>query len=154
MTQGLFELYGQLKSELGGRKVVLEAIGDNSIDNQIDELRRATDVEVGQFVTALLNANVQNFTYAYNVPQYEGFKKSFMTVLERYRLMDGTEQGDLFAKIDIMFKDLFVEKFAGMGPEIAELVAKKFSLQMVNILKSNSIQANVDMDQNADGKVF
>ena len=142
------ELYGEIKEAVGCRVPVLkEAVGDNSIDNMIDELKRAVDVEMGQFVTALLNSNVSNFLYAYAIPQYEGFREALRVVLERYRVMDGTEQGDLFTKIENLFKDLFVEKYASLGPETAELVAKKYALQMVAYLKKNSIQANVDLAQ-------
>lgn len=154
----IFAMYGQLKEELIERKPQVqpkvEAIGDNTVDNMMDELRRSVDVEVGQFVMALLNSHVGDFMYAYSIPQYDGFKDAFKIVMQRYQLMDGTEQGDLFAKIENMFKDLFVEKYSSLGPEAAELVAKKYTLQMVNYMKANAIQANVDLHQDKTRTVY
>lgn len=128
-----------------------EAIGDNTVDNLVADLSRATEVEVGKFVGALLNVSTDNFLFAYAVPQFEGFATTFKNVTQRYQMMDGTEQGDLFAKIEIMFKNIFVDKYASMGPDVAELIAKKYAVQMIEQLKRQSIQANVDMHQDKSG---
>lgn len=161
-AQELFNMIDLLRDDLGivrrdsvkSTAQIQETVGDNVVDNMVDELRRAVDIELGQFVMALLNTSIQNFMYAYSVPQFEGFKENMGVVLDRYQLMDGSEQGDLFAKIEIMFKDLFVQKHSSLGPEAAELVAKKYALQMINYLKANAIQANVNLHQNKVGQVY
>lgn len=151
------ELAGQLKAAAMGSVQAParnEAVGDNVVDNMMDELKRAVDVEMGQFVTSLLNSNVMKFLYAYTVPQYEGFQEALQVVVERYQVMDGTEQGDLFAKIDNLFKDMFVDKYAALGPEAAELVAKKYAMQMVNWLKKQRVQANTELHQDKTRAVY
>lgn len=130
-----------------------EAIGDNTVDNLMDALKRSTAVEVNNFTVALLNANVDKFQYAYRLPQHDQFRQDLRNVLERYRIMDGMEQGDLFVKIESMFKDLFVERYGSLGPEAAELIAVRYAKQMVLFLKENSIQA-ADLSQDATGKIY
>lgn len=136
----------QMMGELRTRGELSEAIGDNTVDNMMDELTRATSIEVGKFVGSLLSSNINSFMHCYSIPQFEDFKAMFHQILNRYQVMDGMDQGDLFKKIEIMWKDLFVDRYADLGPEVAELIAKRYSVQMVNMLKANSVQANVDLD--------
>lgn len=143
-----------MMGELETRGEISEAIGDNTVDNMIDELKRATGIELGRFVGSLLGANLNTFIHSYTVPQHEEFREIFNQILSRYRVMDGMDQGDLFKKIEIFWKDLFVERYADLGAEVAELVAKRYATQMVLVLKANSIQANVDMDSNRDGVYY
>lgn len=124
---------------------LVEAIGDNKVDNMTDELKRATEVELDRFVSQMLQTNVKRFASAYALPQYEAFRESFKDILLRYQVMDGEEKGDLFVKIEQMFKDIFTEKYAGLGPEAAELTAKLYAEQMIKVFKDNSIQMNTEM---------
>ena len=126
---------------------LVEALGDNKVDNIVDDLARAADIELQMFSASLLNTQAKEFLQSYRTPQFEGFRAAFRAVVARYRVMDGTEQGDLFHKIEILFKDIFVQKFGALGPEAAELMSQRYSNQMVAVLKSLSVQANVDMDQ-------
>lgn len=124
---------------------VVEAIGDNKIDNMVQELGRVTEVELGMFVATMLQKTVSLFAYDYEAPKYDGFEKAFKDIKERYQVMSGEEQGDLFTKIEQMFKEIFVQKFSGLGPEEAEATAKLYANQMIGILKDNSIQKNTEM---------
>lgn len=124
---------------------LVEAIGDNKVDNLIQDLQRVTEVETSMFVARLLQTNVKKFAFSYNLPQYEAFREAFKDVLGRYLVMDGEEKGDLFVKIESMFKEIFVQKYAGLGPEAAEQTAKLYAEQMICILKQNSVQANTEM---------
>ena len=124
-----------------------EAIGDNTIDNMMDELNRATKIEIERFVVSLLNSQIKIFAQCYNLPQHEDFRVIFRKILYRYQVMDGSDQGDLFLKIENMFKDLFINKYGQSGPEIAEMLAKKYTVQMIGILRNNAVQGNVDMAQ-------
>jgi len=149
-SQEIFRMMG----ELGTRGPISEAIGDNTVDNMIDELTRSTNIELGKFVSSLLNTNINLFQHSYNLPQYEEFRSSFQMILNRYQVMDGSEQGDLFRKIENMFKDIFISKFGDLGPEVAEVIAQRYAVQMVDTLKKNSIQANVDLDQDREGVFY
>lgn len=130
--------------ELGTKGELSETIGDNSVDNFMQELERAACIEVGRFVGSLLNSHIQRFLHCYDMPQHEEFRSVFKQVLNRYQIMDGDEQGDLFRKIENMFKDIFVNKYSDLGPEVAELIAKRYAVQMIDVLKQNAIRANVD----------
>ena len=138
------EIY-RLFGELCGTKSLEEAIGDNKIDNLADDLKRATEIELGMFAASLMNSYANDFIQSFRTPQFEGFREAFSDVVARYRVMDGTEQGDLFQKIETMFKDIFVQRFSALGPEAAELMAQRYSGQMVDMLKALSIQANTDL---------
>ena len=92
-----------------------------------------------------MNTYAKDFLQSFRAPMFEGFREAFQDVVSRYRLMDGTEQGDLFHKIETMFKDIFVQRFSALGPEAAELMAQRYSGQMVDMLKSLSIQANTGL---------
>jgi hypothetical protein len=122
-----------------------ESIGDNTVDNIVDELARCVSVELDLFVIDLLGKMVTEFTRDYHLPFYEDFKTSFSLVLNRYQLMSGDEEGDLFKKIDNFFLNIFSEKFSAAGHEVSDVIAKKFSTQMIKFLKTNKVQANVDM---------
>lgn len=152
----VYEIYGQIKDEESkkGSGQVIEAIGDNTVDNLMCDLKRSSEVEIDMFVCALLNSNQDNFGFAYVVPQYDGFQDSFQKVVQRYRVMDGMEQGDLFEKVSGMFKDIFMSKCAAMGPKVAEQVGKKYAEQMIGMLKRESIQANVDMDVDKSDNIY
>jgi hypothetical protein len=149
-SQEVFRMMG----ELGTKGPISEAIGDNTVDNMMDELTRSTNIELGKFVSSLLNTNINLFLHSYNLPQYEEFRSSFRLVLNRYQVMDGSEQGDLFRKIENMFKDIFISKFGDLGPEVAEVIAQRYAVQMVDMLKKNSVQANVDLDQDREGVYY
>lgn len=136
--------------ELSPGKVIFEDIGDNTVDNLMTELSRAASVELGKFVGALLNTNMNKFLQSYNMPEFEPFRAVMKDVISRYQIMSGSEQGDLFLKIENMFKDIFVDQFGHLGPEIAEMIAKKYSVQMVQFIKQYGV-ANKDMDIKKDG---
>jgi len=160
---GVWSLFREIKgSVLGqglgsvlprGDRRQFEAIGDNTVDNLVDELARGTAIEIGQFVAGLLSQNVENFSFAYDRPQHEGFKQSLGAVVARFQLMDGSEQGDLFTKIQILFKNLMVSKYPDLGPEAAELIAVKYAKQMIFFLNAKRIQAaNLAFDY--QGKIY
>lgn len=149
-SQEVFRMMG----ELGTKGPISEAIGDNTVDNMVDELTRSTNIELGKFVSSLLNTNINLFLHSYSLPQYEEFRATFRHVLSRYQVMDGMEQGDLFRKIENMFKDIFISKFGDLGPEVAEVIAQRYSNQMIDMLKKNSVQANVDLDSDREGVYY
>jgi len=124
-----------------------ETIGDNTIDNMMDEMVRSANIELDRFVVSLLNSNLKIFAQCYNLPQHEDFRIVFRKILYRYQIMDGSEQGDLYVKIENMFKDIFINKYNQMGTDISELLARKYATQMIDILRGNAVQANVDMAQ-------
>lgn len=124
---------------------IQESIGDNTVDNIVAELSRCVSVELDLFVCELLNKMVNNFAHDYHLPFYEDFKTAFMLVLNRYQLMSGDEEGDLYKKIDNFFLNIFSEKFSSGGHEVSDVIAKKYAVQMINFLKANKIQANTDL---------
>lgn len=157
---GIFAFYGQIKSDVLGytpemltQGEMSEAIGDNTVDNLVDQLKTATAVEVSHFVVGLLNSNSDSFSYAFNLPSYDGFKTATTAIVDRFRLMDGAEQGDLFTKIMLMFKDLTMAQYGELGTDAAELVAVKYARLMIDFLKSKAIQA-ADLSTDETGKYY
>lgn len=158
--RSVWALFGQIKEQvlgqpvqLSGSRALAEAIGDNTVDNLIDELTRATSIELGQFVVGLLNVNVDNFSFAYNLPQHIGFKHALDAIVSRYRVMDGSEQGDVFSKVKIMFKDILVARYPDLGPDAAEITALKYANQMIGFLKSQALSA-ADFSFDYTGKTY
>jgi len=147
------EIY-RMMGELATFGEVSEAIGDNVVDNMMADMARATSVELSKFVASLLNTNLNTFMHSYQMPQYEEFRGAFRMILSRYQVMDGLEQGDLFQKIENMFKDLFIRHYSALGPEVSEVIARRYATQMIEMLKVNSIRANVDMDSDRDGVYY
>lgn len=131
MDKNISEVYKML----GELSVLSEDIGDNTIDNMMGELHRATGVELGKFVGSLLNVNLNKFVQCYNMPEYEPFRHVMKDIISRYQVMSGSEQGDLFLKIEGMFKDIFMAQYSHLGPEVADLIAKKYSVQMIQFIK-------------------
>lgn len=127
-----------------------EEIGDNSVDNMMTELERSCGVEMGKFVGSLLNTNVDRFKHCYNMPEYEPFRHVMRDIISRYQIMAGSEQGDLFLKIENMFKDIMIGQYAHLGPEIAEMIAKKYAVQMIQFIKEHGVTPK-DMDTEKDG---
>lgn len=125
---------------------IQESIGDNTIDNLVDELARATAIEMEMYANDLLSKMVQGFARDYSMPFYDEFKSSFRLLLSRYQLMSGDEEGDLFRKIEHMFMNIFSSKFSSQGYEVADVIAKKYATQMIRFLKHNKIQANSNLD--------
>ena len=157
---GIFAFYGEIRSSVLGLTPEMlaqspfgEAIGDNTTDNLVDALRSATAVEVGQFVVGLLSVNAEKFAYAFEQAHYDGFKDALGMLVQRFRLMDGSEQTDLFTKIVLMFKDLMITKYADLGTDAAETVAAKFAAMMIDFLKSEAIQA-ADLSTDHTGKYY
>jgi hypothetical protein len=132
------EVYKML-GEFSENSKLLENIGDNTVDNLMDELNRGVKIELGKFVGSLLNTGINRFLHSYNLPQYEGFRSAMINIIDRFRVMDGADQGDLFRKIDNMFRDIFISQYGHLGPEIAEMIAKKYAVQMIDFIKSYSV---------------
>lgn len=130
--------------ELSGKKMQ-EAVGDNAVDNMVTAMSRVVEVELAMFLSKLLVMNVGKFSFSYEDPSYLEFKKNFSDIIARYQVMDGEDKGDLHQKIENMFKDIFTDKYAALGPQFAETTGALYAQQMVNILKSMSIQANVEI---------
>lgn len=130
--------------ELSGTEIQ-EAVGDNAVDNMVTAMSRVVEVELSMFISKLLVMNVGKFSFSYEDPSYIEFKKNFSDIIARYQVMDAEEKGDLYQKIENMFKDIFTEKYAALGPQFAETTGALYAQQMVNILKSMSIQANVEL---------
>lgn len=126
-------------------KGMTESIGDNTVDNIVAELARCTAIEIDLFVVDLLNKMVRDFARNYHLPFYEDFRVAFNLVLNRYQLMNGDEEGDLFKKIENFFLNVFSERFNSAGHEVSDVIARKFAAQMVQFLKANKVQANVDL---------
>ena len=135
---------------LGELSPLSEEIGDNSVDNMMTQLQRSCGVELGKFVGSLLNTGVGRFLQSYNMPEYEPFRHAMMDIISRYQIMSGSEQGDLFLKIENMFKDIIMSQYAHLGPEIAEMIAKRYAVQMIQFIKEHGIAAP-DMDVDRDG---
>lgn len=133
---------------------VTESIGDNTVDNIVDELSRCVSVELDLFVVDLLNKMVRDFARNYHLPFYEDFRTAFNMVLNRYQLMSGDEEGDLFKKIENFFLNIFSEKFNSAGHEVSDVIAKKFAMQMIQFLKANKIQANTDLAVDKTGVYY
>ena len=121
----VFKMYSELQ----------EQGGDNKVDNMMDSLHRATEVEMMQFVAILLNASLEEFARAYIKPQFDGFGKAFDDIQERFRVMDDLEKQDLYHKIENMFKDIFMKNFNSLGPETSELMAVRYAGQFIKELK-------------------
>lgn len=138
-SPGALETYSEIMKSLG-EKPVVEMIGDNTVDNLLADLRRTTSIEVGQFVGGLLNGSVNQFAYAYSMPQYDEFKRSLENMCVRYKVMDGMEQGDVCLKVTAMFKDIFTSTYGALGPEAADLMAVKYAKQMIDYMKAQSPQ--------------
>jgi hypothetical protein len=117
---------------------LVESVGDNKIDNLVDELKRSTQLELGNFVVQLLNTSTNDFVQHYQTPTFDGFKKILGTVVERYRVMDDAEKDDLFQKIELLFRDLMTQQYANMGPETSELIAARYAKQMQEFLKGQN----------------
>lgn len=115
-----------------------EYVGDNKVDNLAEELKRATEIELNMFAASLINSSVNSFLQSYATPQFEGFKTTISAIVERFRVMDDAERLDLFQKIEIMFKDLMTKNFAALGPETAELIASRYSKQMLQFFKDKN----------------
>jgi hypothetical protein len=120
------------------RSLKAEAVGDNKVDNMIEETRRSVEVEISMFVLALLNTSLKAFAQQYRTPQHEGFRGAMQDLYERYRVMDGTERADLFEKIELMFKGIFQDNYDSLGPDAAELVAKRYAKQMCDMIKAEN----------------
>ena len=119
---------------------ILESVGDATVDNLVDQLHISTSIELEKFVCELLSRSLNQFMTNYKMPLYDDFRTSFKAVLNRYQLMDGDQAGDLHKKIQIMMTSIFSEKFSANGHEVADVMAAKFSTQMINFLKYNRIQ--------------
>lgn len=122
-----------------------ESIGDNTVDNIVDELARCVAIEIDLFVIDLLNKMVSQFARNYHLPHYEEFRSAFNLVLNRYQLMNGDEEGDLYKKIENFFLNIFSQRFSSAGHEVSDVIAKKFTAQMIAFLKANKIQANTNL---------
>lgn len=123
-----------------------EFVGDNKVDNLADELKRSTEIELNMFAASLINTNVNSFMQSYTTPQFEGFKTTMGAIIERYRVMDDAEKLDLFQKIELMFKDLMTKNFAALGPETAELIASRYSKQMLQYFKDKNVDPQASTD--------
>lgn len=123
-----------------------EAIGDNKVDNLVDELKRATEIELAMFVASQLNSGVQAFQQQYTTPQFDGFKVILKSLVDRYRVMDDAEKLDFFQKIEIFFKDLMQKNYSALGPEAAELVASRYAKQMMDWLKKQNLDPQAPTD--------
>lgn len=131
-----------------------ESIGDNTVDNLVAELARCVSIELDLFVVDLLNKLAKDFARDYHMPFYEDFRTAFKLVLNRYQLMSGDEEGDLFKKIENLFLNIFSEKFSASGHEVSDVIAKKFANQMINFLKANKIQANTNLAVDKTGVYY
>lgn len=125
---------------------IVEFVGDNKIDNLADELKRATEIELNMFAASLINTNANSFMQNYSTPQFEGFKAIITGIVDRYRVMDDAEKLDLFQKIELMFKDLMTKNFAALGPETAEIIASRYSKQMLQFLKDKNVDPQAATD--------
>jgi hypothetical protein len=123
-----------------------EFVGDSKIDNMVDELRRSTDIELKMFSASLINSNVNSFIQQYNTAQFEGFKEILGAIIDRYRVMDDAEKLDLFTKIELMFKDIMAQNFSALGQETAEIIASRYSKQMLQYLKSQNLDPQAATD--------
>jgi len=121
----LFKMYGELS----------ESIGDNKVDNMVDELKSVIEIELANFVITLLNTNFSAFENSYTNPQFEGFRKALNDLKMRYKVMDNLDKQDLFNKIELIFKDLFRKIYCAQGPEVAELIGTRYAEQMVKNIK-------------------
>lgn len=119
---------------------VVEAIGDNTVDNLMADLARCTTIELAQFVAGLLTVNVNQFEYAYSAPQYTDLAVALANLCHRYRVMDGKEQGDLCTKVTSMMKDIFATHYAALGPEAADAMAMQYADHMIAYIKSQNPQ--------------
>lgn len=115
-----------------------EYVGDNKIDNLADELKRSAEIELKMFATSLLQTNLNLFLQAFVTPQFASFKTCIDAITDRYRVMDDQERLDLFQKMELMFKEIFINNFSALGPETAELIASRYAQQMVKHLKDNN----------------
>lgn len=147
MDNEINEVYKML-GELSG--TVSEDVGDNTVDNMMTELYRSSKIELGKFVGSLLNANLNRFLQSYNLPEYEPFRNVMRNIISRYQVMSGSEQGDLFVKIEGMFKDIFVSQYGHLGPEIAELIAVRYAVQMIQFIKQYGVAGdNLSLDKDS-----
>jgi hypothetical protein len=137
--------HSSLKQIFDEMNSLTESIGDNTVDNLVSELARCVSIELDLFVVDVLNKLAKDFARDYHMPFYEDFKTAFKLVLNRYQLMSGDEEGDLFKKIENLFLNIFSDKFNAAGHEVSDVIAKKFSNQMINFLKANKIQANTNL---------
>jgi hypothetical protein len=122
----VFKMFGELS----------EAIGDDKVDNMVDELKSVLEVELSMFLISLLNTNFSLFEKSYTNPQYEGFRRALTDLQQRFKVMDQLAKQDLFNKIEIVFKDIFRTSYSAMGPETAELIATRYASQMNKNLKA------------------
>jgi hypothetical protein len=135
-----------LKNDLSIEKsYISEGIGDNNIDNMVDELRSATEKEIQMFVSMMLSRVIRQFAQSYSTPHFEEFRKVLEDIVTRFNVMDSSEKGDLFTKIENMFKDIFVKNYSDLGPDAAKTVGSLYAAQMVRYLKSQQVQSNKNM---------
>ena len=113
-------------------------MSDTKVDNLAEELKRSTEIELNMFAAGLLNTSFNSFMQSYTTPQFEGFKTVIGSIVDRFRVMDDAEKLDLFQKIELMFKELLTKNFGALGPEQAELIASRYSKQMIQFLKDKN----------------
>lgn len=132
---------------------VLEQVGDNTVDNLVSDLSQALPVELNAFVCGLLNGNTERFVYAYATPNYTGFGEAMDRLVERFKLMDGLEQADTLRKLDLLWKGIFLERYAVLGAEASELMAARYAAQMTSWLKLQTVpQPSLALPQ--DPKIY
>lgn len=139
-TKLALELYRSVSTSVLGRKPVVEFIGDNTVDNCVDELGRAAAVELDQFVCGLLNGSVDVFAYAYTMPRYAPFADSLKALVQRYVVADGMERGDIELKVQQAFRTIFSARWSALGPDAADAMADRYAEQACQWMRSQSPQ--------------
>jgi hypothetical protein len=124
-----------------------EAVGDNKVDNLVSELTRCTEQELLMFSCSQMNGGAVAFQQQYSTPQFDGFKSVLASVVDRWRVMDDNEKLDLTQKIELLFKDLMIKNWGALGPETAELIASRYTKQMIDFLKKNNLDPQKPIDQ-------
>lgn len=136
-----------------GHDSMVEMIGDNTVDNLISELTRCTTIELGHFAAGLMHVSVNKFEYAYETPHYDEFKAALTNLINRYKVMDGLEQGDTCMKMLAMMKDIFTSNYGALGPEAADAMATQYAQHMIDFIKSQNLQA-ADLASSMTPKIF
>lgn len=139
-AKAAMELYRSVATSVLGREPLVEFIGDNTVDNTVDELGRSASVELEQFVCGLLNGSSDVFAYAYTMPRYAPFADALKALARRYVVADGMERGDVELKVQQAYRRIFSEKWSALGPDAADAMADRYAEQTCEWLRAQSPQ--------------
>jgi|GEM_PF-3979994 len=139
-VKSALDIYGAVTRGVLGRRPVVEFVGDNTVDNCIDELGRTATVELDHFVCGLLNGSVDVFAYAYTMPRYQPFADSLKALVQRFVIADGMERGDIELKVKSAFRRIFSDRWSALGPDAADAMADRYADQAIEWMRSQSPQ--------------